>query len=165
MHARDSLFQALNKSDTSINNLVQKLSQYTTTFNEINNSLAEGLDTADVSEQIPSVIKRLSRIKALANTKKSSTLRYLFVLRDNLDRMQDQLDSWGNDLDDVNTKLVQNQHDLLKFKSDSLLHNAVPSDSALREAFFDKRADVRAAFSQNRLGQPKRSIQAELASK
>ncbi|MFI5162287.1 MAG: mechanosensitive ion channel family protein [Sphingobacteriales bacterium] len=142
MHSRDSLFQALDKSDTSINNLVQKISQYTTTFNQINNSLAEGLDTADVSQQIPSVIKRAGRIKILINTKKSSTLRYLFVLRDNLDRLQDLLEGWEGDLDDVNTKLVQNQHDLLRFHSDSLLRNAVPSDSALREAFFDRRAEL-----------------------
>lgn len=142
MHARDSLYQALNKSDTSINSLVQRLSQYTTTFNQINNSLAEGLDTADVSQQISTVIRRIGRIKILVNTRKSSTLRYLFVLRDNLDHLQDQLDSWQADLDDVNTKLVQNQHDILRFSSDSLIHNAMPSDSALREAFFDQRADL-----------------------
>ncbi|HJP61812.1 MAG TPA: mechanosensitive ion channel domain-containing protein, partial [Mucilaginibacter sp.] len=142
MHSRDSLFQALNKSDTSINNLVQKISQYTTNFNQINNSLAEGLDTSEVSQQIPLVIKRISRIKILANTKKSSTLRYLFVLRDNLDHMQDMLDGWQGDLDDVNSKLVQNQHDLLRFHADSLLRNAVPTDSAVRDAFFDSRADL-----------------------
>ncbi len=142
MHSRDSLFQALNKGDTSFSSLVQRLSQYTNSFNQINNSLAEGLDTADVSQQIPTVVKRISRIKALVNTKKSSTLRYLFVLRDNLDHLQDDLDGWEADLDDVNTKLVQNQHDLLKFKSDSLLANAMPSDTALRDAFFDKRADL-----------------------
>jgi potassium-dependent mechanosensitive channel len=142
MHSRDSLFQALNKGDTSFSSLVQRLSQYTNSFNQINNSLAEGLDTADVSQQLPTVVKRISRIKALVNTKKSSTLRYLFVLRDNLDHLQDDLDGWEGDLDDVNTKLVQNQHDLLKFKSDSMLANAIPTDTALRDAFFDKRADL-----------------------
>ncbi|HZX59294.1 MAG TPA: mechanosensitive ion channel domain-containing protein, partial [Mucilaginibacter sp.] len=121
---------------------VQSLSQYTNTFNQINNSLSEGLDTADVSQQIPLVIKRVNRIKALVNTKKSSTLRYLFVLRDNLDRLQDQLEDWEGDLDDVNSKLVQNQHDLLRFRSDTIMANAVPTDSTLREAFFDKRAEL-----------------------
>jgi len=142
MHSRDSLFQALNKSDTSINNLVQKISQYTTNFNQINNSLAEGLDTGDVSQQMPAVVKRLGRIRTLANTRKSSTLRYLFVLADNLDHTQDQLSDWQDNLDDVNTKLVQNQHDLLRFRADSLLRNAVPTDSALRESFFDRRAEL-----------------------
>ncbi|MBS1532223.1 MAG: mechanosensitive ion channel [Bacteroidetes bacterium] len=142
MRSRDSLFQALNKSDTSINSLLQKISQYSTTFNQVNNSLAEGLDTGDVSQQLPLIVKRISRIKTLANNKKSSTLRYLFVLNTSLDKMQDQLSNWQSDLDDVNTKLVQNQHDLLRFKSDSVLRNAVPTDSALREAFFDSRAEL-----------------------
>ena len=142
MHSRDSLFQALNKNDTSFSSLIQKISQYTNNYNQINNSLAEGLDTADVSQQIPSVIKRISRIKELVNTKKSSTLRYLFVLRDNLDHLQDELYAWEGDLDDVNAKLVQNQHDLLRFKSDTLLRNAAPPDSALREVFFDNRAEL-----------------------
>jgi len=140
MHVRDSLFQALNKSDTSINYLLQDIQQYTTTFNQINNSLSEGLDTVDESEQLPAVTKRIAKITALANTHKSSTLRYLFVLRDNLDHLQDQLQGWQDDLDDVNTKLVQHQHDLLKFKSDALLANAIPSDTAVRDAFFDSRA-------------------------
>jgi len=146
MRKRDSLFQALNKSDTSAATMFQHLQQYTTTFNQINNSLAEGLDTADESEQLPLVQRRLSRIKALANTKKSSTLRYLFVLRDNLDRLQDMMGGWQDDLDDVNNKLVQNQHDILKFRSDSALANAMPSDTALRDAFFDKRAELGALW-------------------
>ena len=80
MHARDSVYQSMSKNDTSINSLLQRVQQYTTTFNQINNSLAEGLDTAEVSQQLPIVTKRINKIQALANTKKSGTLRYLFVL-------------------------------------------------------------------------------------
>lgn len=146
MRQRDSLFQALNKNDTSAATMFQHLQQYTTSFNQINNSLAEGLDTADESDQLPIVQKRLNKIRALANTKKSSTLRYLFVLRDNMDHLQDMMSGWQDDLDDVNTKLVQNQHDILKFRSDTELANAMPSDTALRDAFFDKRADLGALW-------------------
>src|SRR5437868_4968283 len=87
MHARDSVYQSMSKNDTSVNSLLQRVQQYTTTFNQINNSLAEGLDTAEVSEQLPIVIKRINKIKALTNTKKSGTLRYLFVLRDHIDHL------------------------------------------------------------------------------
>ncbi|HVS91648.1 MAG TPA: mechanosensitive ion channel domain-containing protein [Mucilaginibacter sp.] len=146
MHSRDSLFRALNKSDTSINNLTQRISQYTTNFNQINNNLAEGLDTGDVSEQLPGVVKRISRIKTLAGSKGSSTLRYLFVLATSLDRMQDELEDWQGGLDDVNNKLVQNQHDLLAFRTDTMLANAIPSDTALRDAFYDRRADLGALW-------------------
>jgi potassium efflux system protein len=98
MRSRDTILRALSKSDTSINSLLQRVEQYTTTFNQINNNLAEGLDTADISTQLPSVERRLNRMDSLAKTHKSSTLRYLFVLRDNLDRTQGKLEDWQADL-------------------------------------------------------------------
>jgi potassium efflux system protein len=145
MHKRDSVLQTLSKADTSVNTLLQRVAQYTTTFNQINNSLAEGLDTAEVSEQLPIVVKRISKIQSLTNTKKSGTLRYLFVLRDNIDHLQDQMSDWQSDLDDVNAKLIQNQHDILQFTKDSLL-KIVPTDSALRVNFFAQRAAVKALW-------------------
>src|ERR1700676_22379 len=78
MHLRDSLLKSITKSDTSISSLLQRVAQYTNTYNQISNSLSEGLDTADISQQLPPVIKRIDRIIALSNTHKSSTLRYLF---------------------------------------------------------------------------------------
>ncbi|HEY4323315.1 MAG TPA: mechanosensitive ion channel domain-containing protein [Mucilaginibacter sp.] len=142
MHKRDSLLKSITKSDTSIGNLLQRLEQYTTTYNQINNTLAEGLDTTDISEQLPAVMRRIDKVIALGNTHKSSTLRYLFVLRDNLDRMQDRLDGWQSDLADINTKLVQNQNDLFKFSKDSLLRT-IPSDSVVRVTFFSHLRVVR----------------------
>jgi potassium efflux system protein len=142
MHSRDSVFQAISKNDTSINSLLQRIEQYTITFNQINNSLAEGLDTAEVSQQLPVVIKRIAKIQTVANTKKSGTLRYLFVLRDNLDHMQDQMDGWQSDLDDVNTKLIQNQHDILQFTKDSVL-KIVPTDSVLKSTYLIQRKAVK----------------------
>src|SRR6201996_4594571 len=143
MRARDSVLRSFNKSDTSINNLLQRLEQYTTSFNQIKNNLAAGLDTADISQKIPSIIKRISKIQTQANTHKSSTLRYLFVLRDNLDHIQDVLQGWQTDLDAVDDKLVQNQTDLIKFSKDSLLIKTVPSDSILRSVFFAQRKTAR----------------------
>jgi len=138
MRSRDSVMRALSKSDTSINSLLQRLEQYTTSFNQVNNNLASGLDTTDVGQQFPSAIKRINRIKNLASTHKSSTLRYLFVLRDNLDHLQGQVEDWQSDLDDMGTKLVQNQTDLIKFSKDSILKES-PTDSALKSAFDLKR--------------------------
>ncbi|MDB4927404.1 mechanosensitive ion channel domain-containing protein [Mucilaginibacter sp.] len=139
MYTRDSLLRSFNKSDTSINNLLQRLAQYNITFNQVNNNLSEGLDTADISQQLPSTVKRINKIKNQAETHKSSTLRYLFVLRDNLDHIQSKLEGWQADLDAVNSKLIQNQSDLIKFSSDSLLLKTVPSDSLLRNTFFAQR--------------------------
>ncbi|WP_183573295.1 mechanosensitive ion channel family protein [Mucilaginibacter sp. X5P1] len=138
MHSRDSLLRIINKSDTSVNSLLQRIEQYTTTFNQIRNNLAEGLDTADIGQQLPPLVKRLSKMDSLINTHKSSTLRYLFVLRDVLDRSQAQLEGWQSDLDDINSSLIQNQTDLIKFSKDTIL-KASPTDSALKKTFFIQR--------------------------
>ena len=145
VHSRDSLLQTLSKTDTSINELLQHISQYVTTFNQINNNLAEGLDTIEVSQQLPRVSRRIAKIQELANTKKSSTLRYLFVLRDNLDHLQDKLEDWQSGLDDVNSKLIQNQHDILRCSKDTLL-NTVPRDSLLRVTFFERLGKLRTLY-------------------
>lgn len=142
MHSRDSLLRSLNKSDTSINSLLQRIAQYTTTFNQINNNLADGLDTADISKQLPAVVKRLGKMDSLAKTHKASTLRYLFVLRDNLDRVQNQLEGWQSDLEDMNAGLVQNQRDLIKFYKDTTLR-AAPTDSVLRKTYFGQLRSIR----------------------
>lgn len=137
MESRDALLRSLNKADTSISSLLQRVEQYTTSFNQINNNLDNGLDTVDISQQLPPVAKRIDRINTVTNTHKASTLRYLFVLRDNLDNIEGKLDDWQTELEDVDTKLVQNQTDLLKFHNDSLL-KTVPSDSVVRKTFFTR---------------------------
>jgi potassium efflux system protein len=48
---RDSILRAFNKTDTSLNNLLQRLEQYTVTFNQTNNNLSNELDTVDISEK------------------------------------------------------------------------------------------------------------------
>jgi potassium-dependent mechanosensitive channel len=141
-HSRDSVLQTLSRTDTSIHSLLQHVEQYISTFNQINNDLASGLDTIEVSQQLPRTGRRIIKIQQLANNKKSSTLRYLFVLRDNLDHIQDNLENWQSDLDDVSSKLIQNQHDIIKCSKDTLL-NSVPENPALRSAFFEKLSKLR----------------------
>ncbi len=141
LHSRDSLLRSITKSDTSINGLLQRVEQYAATYNQIYNNLSQGLDTADVSQALPPVIKRIDKIDKLANTHKSSTLRYLFVLNDNLDHIQDKLDGWQSDLTEINTKLIQNQTDLLKFSKDTLM-KIIPADSMMRRTYFAQRKAV-----------------------
>lgn len=141
MHSRDSLLRSITKADTSINGLLQRVEQYAATYNQTYNSLSQGLDTTDISQQLPPVIKRIDKIQKLADTHKSSTLRYLFVLNDNLDHIQDKLNEWQTDLSDINDKLVQNQKDLLKFSSDTLMR-IIPSDSIMRITYLAQRKAV-----------------------
>ncbi|TSJ40698.1 mechanosensitive ion channel [Mucilaginibacter corticis] len=139
VHTRDSIYRTFNQSDTSINNLLQRLETYTATFKQTNNNLAAGLDTADISQRLPSTIRRINKIKDQANTHKASTLRYLFVLRDNLDHLQGVVKGWQTNLDAIDDKLVQNQSDIVKFPKDSLLLKTIPTDSVLRSTFFSER--------------------------
>lgn len=145
MHSRDSLLRTLSSSDTSITTLLQSVEQYATTFNQINNGMANGLDTADASQLLPRIERRLFKIDSLANTHKSSTLRYLFVLRDNLDHIQNSLEDMQSGIDDINTKLFQNQHDLLKFAKDTLIRK-IPADSALRVSYLKQLRSVKAVW-------------------
>jgi potassium efflux system protein len=138
MRLRDSMLRSFNKSDTSINSLLQRIEQYTTTYNQINNNLAEGLDTTDVGESLPAAIKRINKIDSLTTMHKSSTLRYLFVLRDNLDHIQGELEGWQSDLEDINATLIQNQTDLVKLSKDTLL-KVRTNDSLLKKTFFVQR--------------------------
>lgn len=144
-HVRDSIMRALSRSDTSINGLLQRIEQYTISFNQINANLADGLDTADIGVQLPSITKRLNRMDSLAKTHRSSTLRYLFVLRDNLDRSQNTLEEFQNSLEDINASLVQNQKDLIKFFKDTTLRNA-PNDSLLRRTYYQHVRVIRALW-------------------
>lgn len=139
---RDSVLRVFNGADTSVSNLLQSLERYNTSFTQMKNSFADGLDTGDISSRVASTVKRLNKIKDQANTHKASTLRFLFVLRDNLDHVQNVLNGWQTDLDAINDKLVQNQKDLLKFNTDSILVKTIPSDSVLRARFFERRREV-----------------------
>ena len=145
MHSRDSLLQSFSKNDTSINAFLQRVEHYTTTFNQINNSLSEGLDTAEMSAGFPPVLRRINKIDSLTKTHKASTLRYLFVLRDNLDHLQDKLTGWQSDLEAVSAKLIANQRELIKFNKDSSL-NTVPYDSVIRSTYFEQRGIARHLF-------------------
>lgn len=122
------------RSDTSINNLLQKVEYYTSSFNQIKTSLARGVDTAEISSRLPSFEKRVGLIKTLIDNDRSSTLRYLYAIRDILTRSDDQLDIWQERLAATGAKLQQNQSELALMDKDTTL-KIVPADSSLRTSF------------------------------
>ncbi|MEO3404842.1 mechanosensitive ion channel domain-containing protein [Mucilaginibacter sp. CAU 1740] len=132
--ARDSVMRSLKRSDTSVNNLLQKVEYYTSAFNQIKANLSKKLDTVDISTKLPQYEKRITLIKSLIDNDKSSTLRYLYTIRDILTRSDDQLDIWQEQLADINTKLVQNQNDLDAISKDSVL-KILPADSSLATTY------------------------------
>ncbi|WP_183560309.1 mechanosensitive ion channel family protein [Mucilaginibacter sp. SP1R1] len=132
--SRDSMMRSLKRSDTSTNNLLQKIEYYTSAFNQIKTNLSKQIDTIDLSAQLPSYEKRIGLIKSLIDNDRSSTLRYLYTIRDVLTRSDDQLDLWQDQLADINTKLAQNQTDLNAISKDSVL-KILPADSSLATTF------------------------------
>jgi small-conductance mechanosensitive channel len=132
--SRDSMMRALKRSDTSVNNLLQKVEYYTSAFNQIKSNLSKKLDTAEISTKLPSFERRITLIKSLIDNDKSSTLRYLYTIRDVLTRSDDQLDLWQEQLADINSKLVQNQNDLDAISRDSVL-KILPADSSLATTY------------------------------
>jgi potassium efflux system protein len=131
---RDSMLRSFRKSDTSINGLLQKIEYYTASFNQIKTSLSRNIDTVDISQKLPAFEKRVGLIKTLIDNDRSSTLRYLYAIRDILTRSDDQLDIYQERLAVINNKLVQNQNELSAMGRDSSLH-MVPADSALATSF------------------------------
>jgi len=131
---RDSMMRTFKKSDTSINNLLQKIEYYTSSFNQIKTNLARTVDTVDISTKLPSFEKRVTLIKGLIDNDQSSTLRYLYAIRDILTRSDSQLDIWQERLSDISAKLQQNQNELAAMGKDSAL-KIIPSDSSLMTSF------------------------------
>ncbi|MBK0378879.1 mechanosensitive ion channel family protein [Mucilaginibacter segetis] len=142
---RDSIMRYYKKSDTSINNLLQKIEYYTSSFNQIKTSISGGIDTADISTRLPSFERRVGLIKTLIDNDRSSTLRYLYAIRDILTRSDDQLDIWQNRLSDINNKLLQNQSELAAMAHDSTLR-IVPADSSLRTTFLIQKIAIDSKF-------------------
>ena len=71
--SRDSMMRSLKRSDTSVNNLLQKVEYYTSAFNQIKSNLSKKLDTVDISTKLPSFERRVTLIKSLIDNDKSSS--------------------------------------------------------------------------------------------
>jgi len=138
---RDSLMRTFKRSDTSINSFLQKVEYYNSNFNQIKNNFTRGLDTLDISQQLPRFEKRLVTIKNLIDNDRSSTLRYLYTIRDLLTRSDDQLDEWQDKLSEMNSKLIQTQKELQLMQKDSLL-KVLPGDSTLQATFRQKKISI-----------------------
>jgi potassium efflux system protein len=144
---RDSMMRTFKKSDTSINSLLQKVEYYNTNFNQIKANLSRGIDTAEISVQLPRFEKRVVLIKRLIDNDRSSTLRYLYTIRDLLTRSDDQLDEWQDKLSEMNAKLIQSENELQQMQKDSLL-KIVPADSALLATFLDQKLAIQKKWHQ-----------------
>jgi potassium efflux system protein len=137
----DSLMRTLKKSDTSLNNLLQKIEYYTSSFNQINTNFSHGLDTAEISAELPSVERRVKIFRTLIDRYRSSTLRYFYAIRDILTQNEEQLEVWQRQLEEINNRLIQTRRELDSFTKDTSL-NVIPSDTALITTFINQRNGI-----------------------
>lgn len=139
---RDSIMRTLKKSDTSINSLLQKIEYYNSIFNQIKTNLSRGIDTIEISRLLPSFERRIGTIKTMIDNDQSSTLRYLYAIRDFLTHSDDQLDDWQEQLSEISSKLVQSENELQQMQKDSAL-KVIPADSNLRSTFLSQKIAVK----------------------
>ncbi|OOQ62160.1 hypothetical protein BC343_03670 [Mucilaginibacter pedocola] len=142
---RDSMMRSFKRSDTSINSLLQKIEYYTSSFNQIKTSLSRNIDTVDISLKLPRYEKSVSLIKTLIDNDRSSTLRYLYAIRDIITRSDKQLDIWQDRLAVINSKLVQNQNELSSMGSDQSL-KILPSDTSLARQYIAQKMAIDAKY-------------------
>jgi len=130
---RDSMARAFRHTDGSINDLVSKIEDYTTQYNQISNDLSKGFDTLEISQRLPQLEKRMALMK---NTiENSSTFGYLSTIRDMIDHITAQMSNWETQLGDYSDELDKMREDLARFKADTTLRTA-PADSSLREKYY-----------------------------
>lgn len=132
---RDSILNSLKKTDTSLNSLLQRIEIYTDEFNELDNTMDKGIDTAQISRALPMIEKRILSIKqSLVINEKTVTLRYLYTVRDLTTRLNEVLEKWQLQLEKYNGTMVQTQGRLEKILRDTSLQK-LPADSSLRVQF------------------------------
>lgn len=141
MLRRDSMMRYYKTSDTSTNNLLQRIEYYTLSFNQIGNKLSKGLDTVEIAEQLPALEKTATVMRTLIARNRAGTLRYLYSIRDVLSKRQDQLDLWQDQLVDISDDLIDIDASISKIHRDSLFR-IFPSDSTLRLTFLQQRAAI-----------------------
>jgi potassium efflux system protein len=138
---RDSMMRYYKTSDTSTNNLLQRIEYYTLSFNQINNHLSKRLDTVEISQLLPRLEKSTVTIRNLILRDRSGTLRYLYAIRDILNKQQDRLNIWQEELKAINEKLADINEQITFVNRDSMFR-VFPADSTLRSTFLKQRSGI-----------------------
>ncbi len=142
---RDSLMRTFKQSDNSLNDLLQKIEAYTSSYNQNLSDYSQGFDTLEVSAGLPKMEKNIVVLGTLLKNEHSSSLNYLFTIRDLFEHFNESLDDWGKELTDDNNKLEKILKDANEFKSDSAMHT-VPSDSSLSAKYLPQILDIQSKW-------------------
>jgi len=136
---RDSMIRSFKHLKGSLNILLGKIEDYTTSYVETNSDLSKGFDTLDVSENLPTLEKRMASMRKIINN--STTLGNLVTIRSMIDHLKDQLNTWEDQLTIYNKQLDKIRTNIAEFKADTALRTA-PADSSLRVRCFIQVQDL-----------------------
>ncbi|WP_184544591.1 mechanosensitive ion channel family protein [Mucilaginibacter sp. FT3.2] len=136
---RDSVIRSFKNGNGSVNILLGKIEDYTTSFVETNSDLSRGFDTLEISQQLPPLEKRMGSMRNTID--KSSTLSNLVTIRGMIDHLKDQMNSWEDEISVYNDQLDDIRNKVSDFKADTGLRSA-PADSSLRVKCFIQIQDL-----------------------
>ncbi len=130
---RDSMIRSFKHSKGSLNLFLGKIEDYNSSYTEINSDLSKGFDTLDISQNLPTLERRMGSMRNIINN--STTLGNLVTIRSMIDHLKEQLSDWQDQLNIYNNQLDKIATNIAEFKADSTLRSA-PADSSLRERCF-----------------------------
>ena len=137
---RDSMIRSFKHSDAALNDLLSKIEDYNSSYVETHNDLENGFDTADISERLPLLEKRMAVMKTTINN--STTMGYIVTIRDMIDHLKEQTATWQTQLNDYSDALDTMRQKITDFNADTTL-KVIPADSALMVKTFIRIKDLK----------------------
>jgi potassium efflux system protein len=119
-------------NDASLDDLLNKIEDYTSRYVQTSSDLSQGFDTLDISQRLPNLEKRMALMKSTIDN--SGTLGYLVTIRDMVDHVTDQTNTWEDQLTGYSNQLDSINIEVTNFKNDAVLHTA-PQDTALQTKY------------------------------
>ncbi len=126
---RSALIRSFKHSDGIVNDLLDKIDVYTSSYNDKMADLDHGFDTLDISTRLATLERRMALMKNTINN--SNTMSYLITIRDMIDHVSEESKEWQDRLNVYSDKLDDTRQSIKKFKSDTTFYTE-PEDSVLR---------------------------------
>ena len=144
-HANDSLWKKdFQITDTSAALIINRIQDINSTLNDINDILAGGYDTSEISENLPGFERSIKIIRYnISNLSGSQNLNSLSLMQSRLNEMSDDLKDWQESLLDYYTVLVGRNSQLRALSLDSTVHE-LPADTALRYLYLRQLKELNA---------------------
>ncbi|WP_295664688.1 mechanosensitive ion channel domain-containing protein [uncultured Mucilaginibacter sp.] len=137
---RDAMIRTFKHSDGALNDLLNKIELYTSSYVDINSEISTGFDTLDMSQRLPAIEKRLAVMKT--TIEKSGTMGYIVTIRDMIDHLTEQTDQWQEQINTYNDALDTVRSKIYAFNNDTTL-KVIPTDSALMVKCFLQIQDLK----------------------